>query len=483
MGVPRVLADLRIRMGSIDPERPVVGILAFEAAAAMSRLVSLHRSLAEDEVRRLRTDMRSQGVAYLTSRDQPFLLRLACAELVAELDKAASVVSRLGAKCCDALLSGFDRFYADLKAGGVYSAPSGGRVADLERLGLGSTAKGVEKRVKRMERYVAATSRLYAEMEALNELEASERRMEQQWRRHSGPIPTQKPGVRPAPSAVQLDLCSQRHKVRRLKEESLWNKTFDKVVKLMVRAVITVFARICAVFGPCVLGLPPLPNRNRRTLLLRGGNPHNPSKHSSGPLDRPLAKAGPILRNSAPIFVAKGSIKKPFESLSSLLEAGPTTVGGSGLALRYANVIVLAEKLLAMRSVGSHEVEDEEEEDTRAELYQMMPSAMQGAVRAKLRECWRREGGTVDGSLAEGWKEAVRRILTWLGPVGHDTLRWQKERHMERQQRFDARPREMLMQTLHFSDREKTEAAIVEVLVGLSCMGWYEERRRHSLRC
>ncbi|THU52828.1 hypothetical protein C4D60_Mb10t08040 [Musa balbisiana] len=479
MGLPRVLADLRTRMGSIDPERPVVGILAFEAAAAMSRLVSLYRSLAEDEVRRLRTDMRSQGVAYLTSRDQPFLLRLACAELVAELDKAASVVSRLGAKCCDALLSGFDRFYADLKAGGVYSAPSGGRVADLERLGLGSTAKGVEKRVKRLERYVATTSRLHAEMEALNDLEASERRMEQQWRRHSGPIPTQKPGV---PSAVQLDLRSQRHKVRRLKEESLWNKTFDKVVKLMVRAVITVFARICTVFGPCVLGLPPLPNRNRRTLLLRGGNPHNPSKHSSGPLDRPLAKAVPILRNSAPIFVAKGSLKKPFESLSSLLEAGPTTVGGSGLALRYANVIVLAEKQLAMRSVDSHEAEDEEEEATRAELYQMMPSAMQGAVRAKLRECWRREGGMVDGSLAEGWKEAVRRILTWLGPVGHDTLRWQEERQMERQQRFDPRPRTLLMQTLHFSDREKTEAAIVEVLVGLSCMCWYEERRRHSVR-
>ena len=130
MGVPKVLADLRARVGSIDPERPVVGILAFEVAAVMSRFVSLHRSLAEDEVRRLRTDMRSQGVAYLTSKDQPFLLRLACAELVAELDKAAAAVSRIAAKCQDPLLRGFDRIYDGLKAGVACPVLRGGRVAE-----------------------------------------------------------------------------------------------------------------------------------------------------------------------------------------------------------------------------------------------------------------------------------------------------------------------------------------------------------------
>ncbi|RWW14321.1 hypothetical protein GW17_00021922 [Ensete ventricosum] len=484
MGVPKVLADLRARVGSIDPEKPVVGILAFEAAAVMSRFISLHRSLAEDEVRRLRIDMRSQGVAYLTSKDQPFLLRLACAELVAELDKAVAAVSRLAAKCQDPLLRGFDRIYDGLKAGGACPVLRGGRVAELERFGLGSTAKGVEKRIKRMERYVAATSLLYAEMEALNELEASERRMEQQWRRYSGPIPVQKPGVSPAPSPIQLELRSQRHKVRRLKKFSLWNKTFDEAVDFMVRAVITVFARISAVFGPCVLGLPPLPDRSHPTLMLRG-SPDFPCKHSSGPLERPPAKDVPILRNSAPMFMTKESLGNPFASLSNLLQAGPNTVGGSGLVSRYANVIVAAEKLLMTRSVEGHTAKnDEMEEDAaaREELYHMLPSGMRAAVRAKLRECWRREGGTVDGSLAEGWKEAVGRILSWLGPVAHDTLRWQEERNIERHHRFHTRPRALLLQTLNFSDREKTEAAIVEVLVGLSCMCWYEDWGREPLR-
>ncbi|URE03505.1 factor IIa large [Musa troglodytarum] len=486
MGVPKVLADLRTRVSGIDRERPVVGILAFEAAAAMSRLVSLYRSLDDDEVRRLRTDMRSQGVAYLTSKDQAFLLRLACAELVDELDRASAAVARLGHKCSDPLLRGFDRLYANLKAGGICLFLRDGRAADQERFGLGATVKSVEKRIKRMERYVAATSRLYAEMQSLNELEASERRIQQQWRRHSGPIPVQKPGVTPATHPIQLDLRSKRHKVRRLKDESLWNKTYDKAVDLMFRAVITVFARICVVFGPCVLGFPLGCDRNHRVLMLQG-NLDYPGKHSSGPLERPAAKGVSFLRNSAPIFMAKGALDKPFESLGKVLEASPNTVGGSGLALRYANVIVLAEKLLTIKSIEGHGAQEEEEAKeeaaavAREELYQMIPSGMRGTVRAKLRECWRREGGKTDASLAEGWKEAIGAILAWLGPVAHDTLRWQEERNMERQQRFHTRPRALIPQTLHFSDREKTEAAIVEVLVGLSCMCWYEERGPESL--
>ncbi|XP_042425715.1 protein PSK SIMULATOR 1-like [Zingiber officinale] len=442
MGVSKVLADLRPRRASsFDlPHRPVVGILAFEAAAAMSRLVSLHHSLADDEVRRLRVDMRSPGVAYLISNDQAFLLRVACAEILAELDKAAVTVSFLGRKCCDPLLRGFDRLYSDLKAGALGSPLSLREVratADLDRLGLGSTAKRVEKRKERMERYVATTSDLYAEMEVLNQLEASEKRIElqqqqQQWREHSGPITLPKPpGVTSALNPIHLELRAQRHRVRRLKEESLWNKTYDKTVELMVRAVVTVFARICDVFGPCVLGLPP--SRHQ----IHQFNPSHPGKHSSGPLDRRVVpQQVQSLRNSAPILSV---------AANDTLEPTPFDPAAAAAA--------------------------------REELFQMMPSGMRAAVTMKLRECWRREGGksSADASMAEGWKDAVAAILGWLGPVARDTLRWQEERTMEREKRFYTRPRALLLQTLHFADFEKTEATIVEVLVGLSCMSWYEE--------
>ncbi|KAG6482398.1 hypothetical protein ZIOFF_059029 [Zingiber officinale] len=467
MGVPKVVADLRLRC----PQRAVVGILAFEAASAMSRLVSLHRSLAEDEVRRLRADMRSPGVAYLTSKDQIFLLRLACAEIVGDLDLAAAAVSRLAPRCRDPLLRSFDRFYANLKAGGVFSFLIDARAAaDLDRLGLGSTAKRTEKRVRRMERYVAATSRLYAEMEALNELEAEEKRTQKQWRRHSGPILVQKP--MPVPDSVHFKLRSHEHMIRRLKEESLWNKTFDKVVELMLRAVITVFARICSVFGLYVLGLPSSGQFN----------PNNPCKHSSGPLERRVVPQHlPFLRNSSPILSTPpgiGAQETPFDRLRKFLKESPTTVGGSGLALRYANVILAAEKFYQERNRVASAAAEQSERD---ELYEMLPSGMRAAVRTKLRECWRREGAGFpaagDGSLAEGWKEAVAAILEWLAPVAHDTVRWQEQRSMEREQQLCTRPRTLMLQTLHFADGDKTEAAVVEVLVGLSCMSWTVPRR------
>ncbi|KAG6532939.1 uncharacterized protein LOC122041101 [Zingiber officinale] len=480
MGVTKLLADLRARC----PQRPAVGILAFEAAAAMSRLVSLHRSLAEEEVRRLRAGMRAPGVAYLTSKDQVFLLRVAGAELVGDLDAAAAAVSRLAPRCRDPLLRCFDRLYADLKAGGVYSFLINARAAaDLDRLGLGSTAKRAERRVRKMERYVAATSRLYAEMEVLNELEAAEKRAQQQeqqkWRRHSGPIPVQKPPS--APDPVRFQLRSQEHRVRRLKEESLWNKSFDKAVELMVRTVVTVFSRICAVFGVYVLGLPggDLTNSGKFQPSFLG-------KHSSGPLERRVVPQHvPFLRNSAPIMrtpMEIGAQETPFDRLKKFLIESPTTVGGSGLALRYANVILAAEKLFQERNrVEEAAVEEEPLAAAREELYEMLPSGMRAAVRAKLRECWRREGvrlSEVDESLAKGWREPVSAILAWLVPVARETVRWQEERNMDREQRFCTRPRALLLQTLHYADVNKAEAAVVEVLVGLSCMSWYDDRRQ-----
>uniref|UniRef100_J3M7U5 DUF3475 domain-containing protein n=1 Tax=Oryza brachyantha TaxID=4533 RepID=J3M7U5_ORYBR len=74
-----------------------LGILAFEAATTMAKLLSLSRSLSEKEVAKLRSHaMRAAGVEYLSSTDQSFLLRLACAEAVAALDAAAAAVARLG---------------------------------------------------------------------------------------------------------------------------------------------------------------------------------------------------------------------------------------------------------------------------------------------------------------------------------------------------------------------------------------------------
>ncbi|CAD6235961.1 unnamed protein product [Miscanthus lutarioriparius] len=468
-----------------------LGILAFEAAAAMSKLLSLHRSLSDQEVSRLRSDaMRSPGVVYLNSTDQAFLLRLACAELVVSLDAAAAAVARLGLRCG----IDFGGVYACLKAG----APD----ASLDPL----VAKGFRVKAKKMERLVAATARLCSEMEALDELESAERKMSVRgWSRLSGPIPQhpqaaaaaaaaaaaqqqqqQLAGDSPGAESLLQELKTQQLKVKRLKEESLWNQSYKKAVGLMARAACAVFVRICSIFGPFVPGLPPpLPSATTDSVQTRLSKLLHPrsgkAKASSGPITRrdgPSRVHPPMTSNSCPIIgrPPPGQQKSP-SNWRKLLDAPPSTVGGAGLDQQYANVIVSAEELLRMEAEGRQEEASAE----RAEMYEMLPAKLRAAVRSKLREWWR-DPGQLDEALARGWKDAVDRIMAWLGPMARDTVQWQAERNMDRRRRFDGAPRVYALQTLLWADKDKAEAAIVEVLVALSCICWYEERRRGSVR-
>lgn len=438
----------------------VLCILAFEAAATMSRLVSLHRSLSDSEISHLRSEtMRSQGVAYLNSTDQSLLVRLACAELIVDLDRAAEAISRLSLHCRGAMPIGFGKLYADLKSGTI----------DPSRLGIKSAGKSIEKRVKKMEKYVSATARLYQEMELLNAMEATERRT---WRQFSGPIPTQK-AQQLASDTLQLDIKSQHQKVRRLKVDSLWNQSFDKAVDIMALSAYAIFARACVVFSPFVSGLPNIVVY-KESSRLSFATPHlkfriNPR---SGPLERTPTVKEVAIRNSCPILRTKDDYENGRVDWIQTLRPTSRTVGGSGLALLYANVILQAEKVMLD---GDASAED------REELYSSLPVALKSAVRTKLRDCWK-ERGASDGDLAKGWKDAMWRIFGWLGPVAHDTVQWHGERTMDRMQRFESRPRVLMLQTLHFSDREKTEAAIAEVLVGLSLVCWYDKQRRGSMR-
>ncbi|KAJ0860620.1 hypothetical protein HanRHA438_Chr13g0625631 [Helianthus annuus] len=79
---------------------------------------------------------------------------------------------------------------------------------------LGFLVKDMDAMVRKMERYVNVTARLYGEMEVLSELEVV-------W---------------------------QKQDVRHLKDVSLWNMSYDKVVEMLARTVCTLYARICIVF-------------------------------------------------------------------------------------------------------------------------------------------------------------------------------------------------------------------------------------------
>ncbi|XP_061371877.1 uncharacterized protein LOC133314412 [Gastrolobium bilobum] len=459
-----------------------LGIIAFDAGKTMCHLISLYNSLSDKEITKLHNEVIiSKGVTYLNSQQECFLLNLAAAERLEELDTAASTVSMLGKKCSEFSLCRFDLVYADLKLG----------VIDLRKLKYGT--KSAKKTIDKMEKMVSFTANLHAAMDSMTEMEAAEKKI-QYWKTNS----FQKPNL----ESLSEKISFQRKQVEHYKEISLWNQKFEKTVAIMARVVSIVYARICMVFGPYIANCNNNSNLSRFhhcSCLLEHRELYQRNRYLSDQYEESIhnrvAKSGPIPKitktgvigflnhRPSPRFGAGygggddgcGEVEKKDDNNNNnsnkvLRFAPPSTVGGAGLSLRYANVILFAERCLhAPATVG---------EDEREALYEMLPASMRMKVRAKLRGRWLKEveEGEVGHSLAEGWRDAVEELMEWLLPVARDTVRWQAERYPEKT-RFETKTTALLLQTLHYSDLEKAEAAIVEVLVGLSCIYSCERRK------
>lgn len=490
-----------------------VGILSFEAANAMSRAAALHRSLSDAEAARLLGPLclGSRAVRALVPGDDARLLALALAEKLDALNRVAAVAARLGRRCTAPALQGFDHVYADLLAG------RSGAVAPA----FAPDSVAASSLVRQLDRLAAATAALYAELDALAELEQSARK-----------LPTDEARL----ALEQRARLRRRHDVRRLRDASLWNWTYDKAVLLLARAVCAVYGRIRLVFGDPMLGLDLLlAHRHRQCDQSR--------QLFSGPVTAPLSeKSGPILKvdvvdrprpaslrpsncganmfmeclslsSSAPwndgfdedfsedascISTIRSGMLVPFSGDSTLPTtttknnavkikrvrfgpkstvtslAPPSTIGGSALALHYTNVIIIIEKLLQYPHLVGAEARDD--------LYQMLPSSLRLSLRKNLRT-YVRNTAIYDAFRAHDWRETLEKTLAWLAPMAHDTMRWQAERSFEQQQIVLKKGNVLLLQTLYFADREKTEAAICELLVGLNYICRYEQQQNALLDC
>ncbi|WCJ23975.1 hypothetical protein M5689_005967 [Euphorbia peplus] len=537
--------------------REFIGILSFEVANIMSKTVHLHKSLTDSEVAKLKNEiLKTEGVRNLVSTDESYLLQLALAEKLDDLNRVAAVVSRLGKKCSEPALQGFEHVYGDIVSG----------VIDVKQLGV--LVKDMEGMIRKLERYVTATSNLYSEMEVLSELEQAMKKFQMNQHEESR-------------RAFEQKLIWQKQDVRHLKDVSLWNQTYDKVVELLARTVCTIYAKICVVFGESILrresfraiggvGSPPQYGDVSSQILVSGQLKRAVSRRSSngcqsGPIERPptvkrqssikpridlrkgeetLFRAEEIifpcvtspgrlfmdclsLSSSASKFddddeddavtkiedhsgqisgccsVGNTGLKRERQSLSvcssripscnednkqakgTALDAcfGPksrltahapgSTVGGSALAMRYANVIIIIEKLLRYPHLVGEEARDD--------LYQMLPTSLRMSLRINLKS-YVKNLAIYDAPLAHDWKETLDGILRWLAPLAHNMIRWQSERNFEQHQ-IVKRTNVLLLQTLYFADREKTEAAICELLVGLNYICRYEHQQNALLDC
>ncbi|XP_022990285.1 uncharacterized protein LOC111487207 [Cucurbita maxima] len=557
-------------------QKVVIGVLAFEIASLMSRLVHLWHSLSDKQIRRLREDItNSLGIKKLVSDDDEYIVRLICAEITENLAHVAKSVARLGKKCSDPSLKVFEHVFDELLQIGadpycwIYSW------------------KKMEKKVKKMETFISVNANLYQEMEMLVELEQTFRRMK----------------VNDGTCSVNLadfrkKVEWKQQEVKNLREMSLWRRTYDYTILLLARSIFTIFSRIKHVFGieqsagidetndsrdmnsdyiarsqsvsslmqsmvhPSENGLTKFASGPLKRFTTKSGpisKTAKPNNFYSGPLGSSVTKSGPIFgpvsgtnRNfnsysgpltsstvrSGPVsginnktnhknwfaggysslFNGKKSHQKPnrltqvgpfkgcmmsgpsstvtnchissngqhsqlingakdtgkivdpcnkanpcrelLGTKCQLLDAPPETLGGAALALHYANVIIVIEKLAASpHLIGL---------DARDDLYNMLPAKVRASLRAALKPYAKiLASSTYDTGLAVEWNDAIAGILEWLAPLAHNMVRWQSERSFE-QQNFVSRTNMLLVQTLFFANQEKTEVIITELLVGLN---------------
>ncbi|KAL8238553.1 hypothetical protein R6Q59_015120 [Mikania micrantha] len=156
-----------------------------------------------------------------------------------------------------------------------------------------------------------------------------------------------------------------------------------------------------------------------------------------------------------------------------MVQASQNTIGGSALALHYANVIIVIEKLLQYPHLVGEEARDD--------LYQMLPTSLRLALKISLKS-YAKDLAIYDAPLAHDWKDRLDEILAWLAPLAHNMMRWQNERNFEQHQ-IVSRTNVLLLQTLYFADRIKTETAICELLVGLNYICRYEHQQNALLDC
>jgi hypothetical protein len=555
-----------------DPnsEKAVIGVLAFEAAKLMSKLVNVWQSLSDKQVAKLRDEIsNSVGIKKLVSDDENFIVRLISQEMLESMAYVAESVARLAKKCSDTRLKDFEKAFDRYITRG------------FDSYGWVMSSKKMEKKVKRMEKFVSINAGLYQEMEMLTDLEHNLKRMK---------------SFSESDESNLIDFKKQvdwkRLEVKNLQSNSVWNRTYDYTVHFLARSLFTIFSRINNVFGiPEITNVGKSTNRSHPNSgrirsshsvseLLQSSvhaSQNNAARFASGPLGPSTAKSDQNVRaNKSSIFrsVAESSTKSgpisgkyrgmnffsgplgrsskkpvpdngtsknskfwkfnnghsstasgkenstrhsratqvgPFKGCiaedsssvidcrtnlndvsletqnhkdadSKLLTPGNVThctkptfsslcklkppsesLGAASLALHYANVIVVIEKLAASpHLIGL---------DARDDLYNMLPRRVRASLRTRLKP-YSMAAAVYDASLAEEWSEAMTKILEWLAPLAHNMLRWQSERSYE-QLSFVSRTNVLLVQTLYFANQEKTEAIITELLVGLNYVWRY----------
>ncbi|KAJ6742461.1 hypothetical protein OIU85_016531 [Salix viminalis] len=352
----------------------------------MSKVVNLWNYLSDREIHRLREEIVSSvGAKRLVAEDHDYLMDLALSEILENFRLIAKSVVWLGRKCKDPPFLLFERFVND---------PVG---YNLEWFGWQYRLKKMERKVKEMEKFVAATMQLSQELEVLAEFEQTLRRLQANadsdhvkllnfqkrvtWQRQEGSSNSKQRNP---------DCLPQSHSFSALMQSSI-HPSEDILQEHLVRLQVGLL-RKCMMSGS---DSPVLLTCNS----VVGGSFRLTSDYMKK-LDL-MEKSNMESLSSSTRFYSKLAL---FNSKQGLLKAPSST-------LHYANVIILIENLAS----SSHMIDLE----TRDDLYRMLPTTVRAALKTRLKACAKSQAPFVyDASLAAEWNLALSQILIFRSSKG-----------------------------------------------------------------
>ncbi|XP_004308904.1 PREDICTED: uncharacterized protein LOC101313168 [Fragaria vesca subsp. vesca] len=214
---------------------------------------------------------------------------------------------------------------------------------------------------------------------------------------------------------IQNKIELKRLDVAKLKEESLWNMNFNYIGILLARSVFTIFNRIKSVYG--------VPQ------LMAKDTGHTSSTPS------------PSIFNKYKLF-----------------DAPPDTLGAAALALKYADIVILIEYLVRS-PVYVYTTR-------RDKLYNMLPAKMRAMLSERLPPVQSSTCSSIKDVAAEK-NVAMLEMLEWLAPLAHNTNKCHSMWKRKQKAYASTRSHVLLVQTRYFASQQKTEAAIMELIVGL----------------
>ncbi|XP_054821179.1 protein PSK SIMULATOR 1-like [Prosopis cineraria] len=206
-----------------------IAILAFEVANTIVKGSSLIQSLSNRSIWHLKEEvLPSKGVQDLVSKDTDELLRIVAADKREELKVFADEVIRFGNRSKDPQWHNLDRYFEKIN-----------REQNAQRL----STDEVESMMQQLMTWVQLTAELYHELHALDRFQQDylSKRQEDD---SSGAA--HKDDSLPI---LRAELKTQKKQVKQLKKKSLWSRSLEEIMEMLVDVVQFLHLEMDNIFG------------------------------------------------------------------------------------------------------------------------------------------------------------------------------------------------------------------------------------------